>query len=52
MGVQELVDQVDSSVDQVAAPKKSRNYYIGSTHIGVPRPNMEIASLTKDGMSM
>ncbi|VDD89842.1 unnamed protein product [Enterobius vermicularis] len=47
VGVQELVDQVDSSVDQVAAPKKSRNYYIGSTHIGVPRPNMEIATYLK-----
>uniref|UniRef100_A0A0N5AM89 Actin n=1 Tax=Syphacia muris TaxID=451379 RepID=A0A0N5AM89_9BILA len=50
VGIQELVDKVDNTIDQPDDTKKIRKYYIGSTQLGVPRTNMEIASLTKDGM--
>lgn len=49
VGVQEVLDQNDATVDQDVKTKK-RNYFIGSTHIGVPRPNTEIQSFMKDGM--
>ncbi|VDK23076.1 unnamed protein product, partial [Anisakis simplex] len=51
VAVQEIIDQVDDSVDQDAQKTtKKRKYFIGSEHIGVPRINTEIETFMKDGM--
>ncbi|VDM30073.1 unnamed protein product [Toxocara canis] len=52
VGVQEILDQVDSTVDQDAQKAaKKRKFFIGNEHLGVPRANTEIETFIKDGLS-
>ncbi|KHN83267.1 Actin-like protein 6A [Toxocara canis] len=51
VGVQEILDQVDSTVDQDAQKAaKKRKFFIGNEHLGVPRANTEIETFIKDGL--
>lgn len=42
-------DEVDDTQD--VDTQKKRQYYIERTYVNVPRPNMEIQTFMKDGMS-
>ncbi|MFH4978516.1 hypothetical protein AB6A40_005225 [Gnathostoma spinigerum] len=49
VGVKEVLDQNDQTVDQEAKVKK-KSYYIGTTQVNVPREGTEIQTFMKDGM--
>lgn len=52
VGMREVLDEMDDTVDQNARKTKMKEYFIGRTFVNVPRPRTEIKSYMKDCMSM
>ncbi|VDN59441.1 unnamed protein product [Dracunculus medinensis] len=49
LGIQEVLDEVDNTIDQDQKSQKRKKYHIGSTVLGVPRENTTIETFMKDG---
>ncbi|OZC06460.1 hypothetical protein X798_06551 [Onchocerca flexuosa] len=50
VGMREVLDDMDDTVDQNARKTKLKEYFIGRTFVNVPRPRTEIKSYMKDCM--
>lgn len=52
VGVREVLDEMDDTLDPCAQKTKLKEYFIGRTFVNVPRPRTEIKNYMKDCMSM
>ncbi|MCP9257794.1 Actin-like protein 6A [Dirofilaria immitis] len=50
VGMREILDEMDDTVDQNARKTKMKEYFIGRTFVNVPRARTEIKSYMKDCM--
>ncbi|VDO32612.1 unnamed protein product [Brugia timori] len=50
VGVRDVLDEIDDTVDQTTQKAKMKDYFIGRTFVNVPRPRTEIKSYMKDCM--
>ncbi|EJW70219.1 hypothetical protein WUBG_18874, partial [Wuchereria bancrofti] len=50
VGVREVLDEMDDTVDQSTQKAKMKEYFIGRTFVNVARPRTEIKSYMRDCM--